>query len=340
MNIQQITRQIEQGVFPPVLLLYGEEGYLIDRIVNLILEKGVDPATRDFNLNLFNADSVEGEQVVQVVSSYPMMAERRVVILKGVQKFGKNDRERIRHYAEKPLESTCLVMTAGKIDKRTGFFKAVLKCAESVECKPLYEDKATDWIIQTFRKDDIAISLEGAAFLVEQTGTGLWNLHHEIEKVKAYTAGKPKLTLADIKGVVGYGRDYTVWDLTDQVALRKMEKALTILDRLLNAGQAPIGIIMDLAKRVQILLQMKVLLQTGTRRSNIHTALKLHPYRAKKLLEQESKFQLEELERNMEILMKADLFIKTGRMDPLPLLTLTVHQLISGRTLSKTIFDQ
>jgi len=339
MNIQQITKKIEEGRFAPVLLLYGEENYLIDRIVRLVIDKGVDPSTRDFNLNIFNAEGVEGEQVVQLASSYPMMAERRIVILKGVQKFGKNDRERIQKYAENPLDSTCLVLTAGKIDKRTVFFKAILRSGESVECKALYEDQAEEWVINKLRTDGISITHAAAAFHVEHSATSLWNLHHEIEKADAFASGKVKLDIDDIRGVIGYGRDHTVWDLTDRVAARDTGKALSILNKLLNAGQSPVGIIMDLARRIQDLLQMKVLLQTGTRRSEIHSAMKMHPFRAKKLLEQESKFELEELEQNIDILLKADLFIKTGRMDPVTLLTLTVHQMITGKPVSRTIFD-
>ena len=142
-----------------------------------------------------------------------------------------------------------------------------------------------------------------------------------------------------IGDVIGYGRNHTVWDLTDEVAARNLKRSLAILDKLMGSGHSPPGIIIDLARRMQEMLEMKVLLANGVRGNQIHSAMGMHPFRAKKIMEQQKKYDIPALEYAIDVLTRTDLYIKTGFMEPSVLLSLALHQLIRGKPVSRSLFS-
>ena len=330
MEYLQVKREIEAGKLAPVYFFFGEEAYFIDRLVAAVIEKGTDASGRDFNCDVLTGDSTDGSAVVALASSYPMMADRRVVVLKSVQKLAPSDKKRVQSYVENALESTSLVMTAGKVDRRQSFYSALSKHGRWVECKPLYENQAVDWVIKTVREKGTVISYDGASFLVRHVGTSLWALHNEIEKLLTFSWGKQRLGLEDVVAVAGFSRKFNLWELTDSVGKKELKKALAVLKQLLEEGQSPIGILMDLSRRVFLLLRIRSMLDDGVSRGEVEKALNLRSYFAKLYFGQASCFTKEELMDAPRLLMRMDNAIKTGRMDPVMAVTLAVHGL-AGR---------
>ena len=93
MDYQELTREVEGGKLAPVYFLYGEEVFFIEAMVKKIVKKGTDPTTKDFNYDILQGEQVDGAAVVGLASSFPMMADRRIVILKSVQKLSTSDKK-------------------------------------------------------------------------------------------------------------------------------------------------------------------------------------------------------------------------------------------------------
>ena len=72
--------------FKPLYFFYGEEQYLVDQAQRLVIEHGVAPHERDFNLDLVYGAEADGRQVLSLCAGYPVMAERRVVSLESERK--------------------------------------------------------------------------------------------------------------------------------------------------------------------------------------------------------------------------------------------------------------
>ena len=84
---------------------------------------------RDFNFDMIYGDQSDGSQIISFANSLPMMAERRVVIVKSVQKLSVKSKDVLLSYVNDPLLSTCLVLTAQQIDKRQSFYSKLIKKA-------------------------------------------------------------------------------------------------------------------------------------------------------------------------------------------------------------------
>src|SRR5690625_6256563 len=64
-----------------IYYLFGEENFLKEYIQKEI-EKLIPEEQKDFNFDLFYGNESESERIIEVARSFPMMAERRVVIVK------------------------------------------------------------------------------------------------------------------------------------------------------------------------------------------------------------------------------------------------------------------
>lgn len=79
---ESIMRDLRARKFAPVYYLMGEESYYIDKITEYIAGNVLKPEERDFNQTVMFGSDVSAAQIVDAARRYPMMAERRVVIVK------------------------------------------------------------------------------------------------------------------------------------------------------------------------------------------------------------------------------------------------------------------
>ncbi len=335
MEYQNLMKEIEQGKLVPIYFFFGEEIYLVEQLIKAIVEKGTEQATRDFNCDILNAENTDGKTVAGIASSFPLTTDRRVVVVKNVQRFSPSDRKLLLMYIQSPLKSTSLVLTAGKVDRRQSFYVSLVKHSSWVECKRLYENQAVDWVKHRLKEKGVVISQEGALFLVQQLGTSLWNLTNEVEKLLTFSWGKDELGLDDVTGVVGLSRQFNTWELTDAVADKDLKNALTIMNRLLEEGQSPVGLIVNLSQRIFLLTQIRAMLDRGMSRDEIIRSLNLNFYFGKLYVNQAMKFTGRELESAVAILRKADFYIKTGRMDPDMVMTMVIYDLARDKSKGK-----
>jgi len=336
----EIGKQINAGQIAPVYFFYGDERYYIESLLTRLRRQAVDSATADFNYDCFYGEEVDGEQVVQAASSFPMMAERRLVIVKQVQRLSTAGKNRLLKYIESPMDSTCLVLTGNRVDKRQKFYSRLIKQAVAFESKPLYENQAEEWLGKHLKAKGVEISRQAANLLVQKSGTSMWALSTEADKLLAAAGEKNRLDDAEVAELAGYSRSYNPWDLTDCVGQKNLQGAIDVLQHMLQEGQSGIGLIIDLYRRFIMLLRIRTLLDQGRAESEISAQLNLRYYFAKMYFKQARSYKRIELVRGLDKLLTADLGLKTGRMDERQTMLLLVHELIRGgrRPESQDIF--
>ena len=111
---------LKSGTFDRVYLFHGEDDFLKDARTRELVAAAVDPATRDFNLELRRGPELDAETLDSLLSTPPLLAERRVVVVRDTEKLKKDARAVLARYLEHPAADTVLilVMSAGtKVDK-------------------------------------------------------------------------------------------------------------------------------------------------------------------------------------------------------------------------------
>ena len=109
-----VDRVCEENIkgkkFSNAYFLYGAEDFLMEDALTQLVEAAVDPATKDFNYDLYYAAETDAGKIVDTANAYPMMAEFRVVVVKELQKLPLSGLEFLGKYLEKPAQSTKLVL--------------------------------------------------------------------------------------------------------------------------------------------------------------------------------------------------------------------------------------
>ncbi len=80
--LPNILREIQNDKVFPVYLLCGEESFLIEGTLKQMLEHLLVPETRDFNLTFIEDANITIREILTQVDLYPVMAERRVVVVR------------------------------------------------------------------------------------------------------------------------------------------------------------------------------------------------------------------------------------------------------------------
>ena len=225
----KIIRDVEAGVFAPVYLLMGEEPYYPDKACDAIIRHALSDGERDFNQTVWYGPDVDAGMVASEARSYPMMAERRLVVLKEAQNM--RSLEQLAVYFEEPMETTVLVilMHGASADKRKAFYKNALKCGVVLESNPLRDYEMDRWISSYYSGRGLSIAPDAAALLAEYAGTDLGKIALETDKLlKNLPEGTTAVTAADIEKNVGISRQYSVFELTKALSFKDAPAALKI----------------------------------------------------------------------------------------------------------------
>ena len=167
-SIQQFTKYIGKEELSNLYLFWGPETYFHDVFVSQ-LEKMVipDAASKDFNHHSYYANDVSINEVVSTCLSFPMMSDRKFVIVKHFDQMTIDDKDAFLKYIQNPQKSTILVLTAETWGK-TKFHNELINAAVSVNCKTLYEKEVYSWVRSKFDEKNILIEEDSiAAFIPE-----------------------------------------------------------------------------------------------------------------------------------------------------------------------------
>ncbi len=249
-GLHELKRQLAAGDLAPLYFVVGEEAPLRDDAVAAIRAAVLGPD--DANVGAFNSDVVYGDEteaaeILTLCGNLPMFATRRLVVVKEVGALGVREAERLLPYLEAPVESTCLVLTGGKVDGRVKFFQAFKQAAVSVDCAPLDARALPAWVQD--RAGALGLRLDEAArgLLIEASGGDLGVLCREMEKLAAYVAPNTRVTAADVEAVQGADTGGSVHDLIDALQRRDRVASLRSLGKVLDAGEPPLKVLGFLA---------------------------------------------------------------------------------------------
>lgn len=226
---RQIINDVKNGNFVPVYLLMGTEPYYPDLVCDEIIKYALTDSERDFNQTVFYGLDTDAGTVASECRSYPMMAERRLVVLKEAQSM--KTLEDLATYASDPMESTVLVilMHGASADKRRALYKNVQKKGVVLVSDALRDYEMPQWITSFYKSRGLDIEPAAAALLAEYAGTDMSRIMLETEKMqKNLPEETVRVNAADIEKNVGISRQFSIFELTKALSYMKAEKALKI----------------------------------------------------------------------------------------------------------------
>jgi DNA polymerase-3 subunit delta len=329
---QSVEKALNEQKFAPLYFFYGDEPYLIQQAVQYLKVCALHGTIPDFNFSSYYAADAEISQVRDEVETLPMMAARRVVILREVQDLSDREWDQLTPLFESPVDSTVFVLVGGKIDKRKRFFKHLLDASVMVEFKKPFENQIPGWIKHICKAHGITISEEAVQLLHRLVGNQLTEIEAEVKKLAEYVGDKKHAELEDVAQCVSRKREENVFELADSIASGDRVNALEQLVHLLDQGQSEVGIVQLVARHMRIMIMIKQGQEQGLAGQRLATFAQVPSYYLNDYIKQARPWTMKKLENSLLILAETDKALKSSPMsahiwlENLILKTCSLHQ--------------
>jgi DNA polymerase-3 subunit delta len=299
----------------PVYLIYGSEELLLERAEKRLLDRLAAVADLDFNLETFDGATATADDVMNAANTMPFMSERRLVVVRDVDSMDAAALEQLAGYARDPAPYTVLVLVAAKIVKNSRIYRAVASTGVAYEYAAPKRNEYAGEVVRLFRERGKRIAGPIAQRLVDIVGRDLRRLDGEAEKITAFASDRASISMSDVEAVAAASAETSVFELTDAVGDRDATRSLRLLRRLLDAGEAPLGIEGMLARHVRALIGAKALTERGLTPDAMVSEIGMAPWQARNAMRQASRYEAAELARALAGLAAAEEEMKTSPTD-------------------------
>jgi DNA polymerase-3 subunit delta len=338
-SAEKLIAQLSSGKPVAAIVLLGTDSYLREMCRNKIIQACVPEAAREWALARIAVQDSGWDEVLQRAQTMPMLAQRQVVIVEGVEsleKLGEKTRdevvEALAKYFESPAPFSVLLFEASSMDKRQRYSKLLAEHALLVELT-IGGESAAALAAQMAKDCGAEIDREAAALLAEILNSEPSRMRIEIEKLATYVEKGQRITSTEVEELVVAARKNTVWQLADMLAGRRRDSALAFLDNLLREGEEPIGLVGGITWMYRKLIEARDL-PAGTSDFQAARALGMSPAAAETAVRQAHRIPKKDLLAGLVALAEADSQLKSSNPDPRALMEFLIVQLASPRAAS------
>ena len=256
-----------------------------------------------------------------------------------------------------------LLISAGKVDKRKAFYKAIdntgtveVFAALSLDDKE-WADKAESHVIRELKARQKDITDEAVSELVQNIGPNLTQLTSEAEKISLYVADRKSIEIADVNTVVSRNKIARAFALGDALGDRHLPRLLRTLDEEMWAMQydkskSEIGMLYGLISKVRAMLFMKEAIREGLLKLSDNyysfkaqleklpperfsadkkmSPLGMNAYVLFRAAQQSANYSSPELVRAMELLLECNMKLVSSKLDEILVLQHTLAQIVGS----------
>jgi DNA polymerase-3 subunit delta len=251
-----------------VYAVLGSDEAEVKRVAAELATQLTPPETGDFGLEVIDGVAESAEQAmarirstIEALQTLPFFGRTKVVWLKNANFLGDTAIARsasVQSALEElsdlvkngPGSDVILLISATEVDKRRSFYKSLLKLAETQIFDRLdssrsgWEEEATEIVRSRAKKRKLQFDDAALDLFVLLTGGDTRQIENELEKIDIFL-GKDRGVHADlVRELVPLSRAGVIFELSNALATRDLELALTLVRRLLDQGESAIGILL------------------------------------------------------------------------------------------------
>ncbi len=311
-----------------IIFLYGRDGYRLKENLEKIAAEYRKKHASGMSFSVLDADSQDAsyempslaKKLEDIVKTVSFFNEKKLIVLKNAFAFSDDLGQVIRHWDLVGDKEHILVFTenlpGAELAKRDKKFFTLLTAKPNMakEFEPLSGKKLGDWAAKEAAGLDAIIEVAAIKKLISFVGNDSWRLRLELEKLANYSEGHP-VTASVVELLVSPTLDLNIFDTIDAIGARNKIRALTLVQRHLEAGEDPYYLFSMIVYQFRNLLRVKSLAQKYLALGDIVKKTGLHPFVARKIFDQAKRFELNELKAKFSQLAEGDVKIKDGQVD-------------------------
>jgi len=289
----------------PVYLITGGDGPKIEKaLVRLRGHFEVEA------IEFVSAVDTSGEAVVALCNAGSLFGDARLIVVREVD--GQRDGEgrlkggwkaadvaAVADYLANPAPASVLGLVAHDLKPSSALWKACEKVG-SVLHYEVAKKELHGWVAEQFRERGVRAEPEAVSALIQLVGDDLTALKVEVDKL-AIWAGDEPIGEREVESLVASNADVPTYELTEAWSARDAGRALQVSESIFDHESrtrrdvAP-RLAGTLGSHVTRLRALKRLSAEGVGSKAAAGRLKLHPFRAQKLMAQAEGFSAEELD--------------------------------------------
>jgi len=331
-----------------IYLIHGEDDVSVEERVAAMKADASPAELRDVNVTVLEANSLTPEELASAAFTIPFMADRRLVIVRGLlSRFerGRTSRSNPTGNSQRNAVGPWIEL-AGQLDGLPPttdlvFMDGLLTGNNALltKLKPLSKEKVFalprgneigSWISQRAAKHGMDIEPRAVAALADSVGRQPRILDAELRKLALYRDGQP-VRQQDVERMVAYVREASIFQAVDAVVEGRTGDAIRMARQITDAGQPASYVITMIARQVRLLLLAKDMRTRQAPSNEIGQRLRLPSFAVNRTLRQESRLSFERLKHMHHKLVDTDLAMKSmSSMDDQLTLELLIAELSLG----------
>lgn len=298
----------------PILLLHGEESFLVDDEARRTAAEWRDGLVSEFGFEALDPSGLTAGKLRDAVLQVPFLDPYRVVTVRGL---ASRRADALAPALAGVPESTRLLLTVnGRLGAASKLVKAVAAAGgRSREHQPLKARALQTWIFNRTR--ELGLPTAAGAALVRSARSDLGVIDSELRKLADYEASGNRLDQAAIDELVVVGRQDEVFRLTDHLLPRPDAEAWRVLAGLLER-EPPTTIAYRLARHLALVLDVKARQERGEPLSQVQAQMREHSFVVQKAFEAAGSVSGDRLEAGLRALLAYEWEVKSGQIDATP----------------------
>ncbi len=251
-----------------IYAVVGSDESEVKRVAAELATNLTPPDAGDFGLEVIDGAADNAEQAagrirstIEALQTLPFFGSTKVVWLKNANFLGDDQKARstaVQSALEELSElldrqfgsEITFLISAIEVDKRRAFYKTLVKRSEVQVFDRLdsgragWEEEATEIVRRHAKKRKLQFDDDALDLFVLLTGGDTRQIENELEKIDTFLGKDRAIPVDLVRELVPLSRAGIIFELSNALAMRDLELALTLVRRLLDQGENAIGILL------------------------------------------------------------------------------------------------
>jgi DNA polymerase-3 subunit delta len=316
-----LLREIEHDSIKPIYLIYGEEAYLHNMIVDRF-KIYFAKIKQSVNYETFSGEDLDFNRLANSLQTLPLGAVRQCIIVKQIEKLRATFSQKLDILLNNlPFGGNNLLILLFSNDKQIPkniSLEKIKQFGAIIALPKLKPFQIRQWIKRKCQEGHKEITEEAIYYLQRITENDLSQINSEIEKLFCFLGDTSTRINKDDVIDVFYGLQAgNIFDFVDALGERKTKDALVLLRKLEESDYHPLSLLAMINRQIRLILQTK--LSSGDLKK-LEGEINLPPFVIKKLISQSQKYQLCELKKAYSYLLDAEISLKTNSIPSIVIL--------------------
>ncbi|SRR5712692_171332 len=295
-----------------ILLLHGEERYLVEERARGVLDSWRSELVSDFGFDPLEGSSLAPARLRDSILQAPFLDPFRVVVVKMLPAARADALAPA--LTEIPTTTRLIITIAGRLNPSHKLVKAVTAAGGTVEEMPKLKGRAlSEWTAKRAQAHGLSPAI--ASHVVRVTPPDLSVIESELDKLAAYQASGHKLTTEAIGELLAGAREDEIFKLTDNLLPRPTAEAWSIARNLTRSGLQPTSIAYRMARHMSLVLEVRARKDRGESLADVQQEMSEHRFVLQKAYAAATDADPQRLEAALRAIRDYEWEVKSGQVD-------------------------